>query len=491
MAKDMIDLSRLEAYKENNRIEAKKALGGLPHSLWETYSAFANTLGGIILLGVEERKDKSFLIHDLPDPQRLVDEFWSIISRKKYVSANILNQEQVRIVTLNGKRIIAITVPRATRVQRPVYLGTEVYTGSYRRDGEGDYHCTKEEVDRMIREARQRDYGSEVLEDCDMEVLNPGTVARYRAYLNRERPGHVWLKLKDEAFLEKLGAVSYGKDGRYYPVSTGLLMFGREKEISRKYPCYALDYQELGSDGIWRDQIVSGTGDWSGNLFDFFCMVSERIGKKLRFPGEQNQGRKQDTPLHRAIREVLVNCLVNADYEAKQGVIVQKAGNKLNFENPGCFGVDQEQALQGGISSPRNPILIRMFHLINIGNGEGRGLADIYSFWKEQGWAMPKIREEFHPERIQVLLEIKPEEKKGDQSRLRETRKKVAEIIYESQKQQLIDYVTVSIEISTAEAAELLDIGKSGAKQVLSKMVEEGILERKGQKRDRTYQLKV
>ena len=55
--KEVFDLSRFDSYKEDNRREVKKAEGGLPNSLWDTYSSFANCYGGVIILGVKEDRE--------------------------------------------------------------------------------------------------------------------------------------------------------------------------------------------------------------------------------------------------------------------------------------------------------------------------------------------------------------------------------------------------------------------------------------------------
>ena len=198
----MIDFSKMDQYRENNRIEAKKALGGLPHSIWETYSAFANTLGGILLLGVEEHPDHSLHTVDLPDPARLIREFWDIVNDPKKVSANILTDQQVQTVTVDGDHIIAITVPRALRQDRPVYIGGDPMSGSYRRSGEGDYRCTRDEVWSMLRDAAVQTQDMDILDHVDMDALDLDSIHRYRTQLQRRRTG--WETLPDPEFLEQL-----------------------------------------------------------------------------------------------------------------------------------------------------------------------------------------------------------------------------------------------------------------------------------------------
>ena len=148
----MLDFDNLQQYRENNRIEAKEALGGLPESIWETYSAFANAEGGIILLGVEELEDKSLHALDLLDPQWLIDDFLTILNDPTRVSVNILTEEDVQIHDIHGNHIIAITVPKADPRCRPVYVDGDILRGSYRRCGEGDCRCSREEIEAMLEE---------------------------------------------------------------------------------------------------------------------------------------------------------------------------------------------------------------------------------------------------------------------------------------------------------------------------------------------------
>lgn len=148
----MLDLNHIERYREGNRLEAKLATGGLPESIWETYSSFANTLGGVILLGVEELPDKTLRVQGLLNPEEMAEEFWSMVNDPCVVSRNILTRDQVRVSQVRGGKIIVIEVPRASHSQLPVYVGRNPFSGSYCRSGDGDYRYNRAEVAFLLKE---------------------------------------------------------------------------------------------------------------------------------------------------------------------------------------------------------------------------------------------------------------------------------------------------------------------------------------------------
>lgn len=81
--------------------------------------------------------------------------------------------------------------------------------------------------------------------------------------------------------------------------------------------------------------------------------------------------RIDDTPVHKALREALANCLINADYYGRRGIVIIKWKDSFVFSNPGDFRIDVEAAKNGGISDPRNAALIKMFNMVDIGERAG------------------------------------------------------------------------------------------------------------------------
>ena len=403
----MIDLTKLDQYKENNRLEVKKATGGLPRSIWETYSSFANTLGGIILLGVVEDPDGCLHVEGLPNPEQLEKEFWNTINNSQKISRNILSSKHVAIRTIDSKRILVIIVPKADRRDRPIYVGENPFTGAYRRNGEGDYHCTQEEVRMMLRDQAESSQDTHLIERMGMDVFDYESVARYRNRMKNNRPGHVWEDFDDSQFLYRLGATGRAEDETMHPTVAGLLMFGFDYEIVKEFPNYFLDYREqMDTSKRWTDRICSGDGSWSGNIFDFYFRVYNKLAQDIKVPFVIENGleRIDDTPVHIAIREALANCLINADYHGRQGLVILKKPNELSFSNPGNFRIDIQDAISGGISDPRNGTLIKMFNLINIGERSGSGIPMIYSVWNKQGWQIPEFVETFNPDRCTLKL---------------------------------------------------------------------------------------
>ena len=176
------DMSQFDFYRENNRWEVKKAKGGLPVSLWETYSAFANCYGGVIVLGAEENKDGSWYMTGLNNVAKLQKDFWDTINNKNKVSVNLLKDSDIETYEENGNVIMIIYVPKVKRELKPVYVNGDMFNGTFRRNWEGDYRCDRSEVLAMLRDQPEETADMKVLQNMSIDVLNVETV---RAYRNR------------------------------------------------------------------------------------------------------------------------------------------------------------------------------------------------------------------------------------------------------------------------------------------------------------------
>lgn len=82
----------------------------------------------------------------MENSDKILKNFWSTINNRLKVSLNILSNKNVDVIDCDGKEVISINVPRTDRREKPIYIGQNPMTGTYRRNYEGDYKCTIDEV---------------------------------------------------------------------------------------------------------------------------------------------------------------------------------------------------------------------------------------------------------------------------------------------------------------------------------------------------------
>ena len=211
----------------------------------------------------------------------------------------------------------------------------------------------------MLRDQPEETADMKILQDMPLDVLNSETVHAYRNRHMAYRREHVWERLSDEEYLERIGAARMSAgDHVLRPTAAGLLIFGEEYKILYEFPEYFLDYREVLDPTIrWTDRLQSSSGDWTGNLFDFFFRVYGKIVKDLKIP----------------------------------------------FKLEGITRI----------------ALMKMFNLIGIGERAGSGVPDIFSVWNDEEWREPEVDEQYNPDRTILKLPLVRRAKKTSEKNRR------------------------------------------------------------------------
>lgn len=200
----------IEKLIENNEVEIKKAFDSFPNDALQTYSAFANTNGGYIILGLTENIDNEFILSGVNNSIKIIKELFDLLNNKSKVSKNLLSESDVKEYEIESSKIIIIKVPAAKYSDKPIYLNNNRYRAYYRQNS-SDYKCSEEMVNSMIRDASPESFDSTILESYDFDDLDIETIKKYRNRFAQLKLEHPYNNDNDLDFLIKIGAMCQWK----------------------------------------------------------------------------------------------------------------------------------------------------------------------------------------------------------------------------------------------------------------------------------------
>ncbi len=194
-----------ETWQESVHLEFKKSQTKLSDDLWETYSAFANTEGGIIILGVKDNGT----IQGVDNVPQQMKNLAANLNNIEKVSCNVsLAPGMVEDMELDGKAIIVIRVPKADTSQKPVYINGNM-AKTYYRQNEADILCRGEMLQQMFRDRSRESATGRLVPYTTWTCIDKASWQGYKNRMQSFRPGHAWLELEDRELMEKLGGLHH------------------------------------------------------------------------------------------------------------------------------------------------------------------------------------------------------------------------------------------------------------------------------------------
>lgn len=263
------DIPKLLLSGENQGVEFKEAKNSFPKDGMKTICSFANTNNGLLILGVSENtKNKDFYISGVNDPDKVLDELYSLLNNPNKINRNVINEESVEVVNIKGKEIVIIPVNKVDYKDKPIYLNDNI-ASTYFRQGTGDFRCSQEQINSMLRDSAKESFDSTLIQDFSILDLDTETIKLYREKFDNINAEHPFSKLDNEQFLIKINALRRDrKDDKIKPTVAGLLIFGTHNSIKEFIPHYNVEYvlKEFSENNRFKDRVIYD-GTWGKIIF--------------------------------------------------------------------------------------------------------------------------------------------------------------------------------------------------------------------------------
>lgn len=369
---------------ETETIENKLVSGGnLPGDLWEPITAFCNSDGGTIKLGV----DKNGIIKGVET--KYIDKLCGDINSQCLSS---YNHKIYPNITLNPNGTIEVYIPPTPASLRPIFSSSRgLPKGGRVRIGTSNIQLDEEWIKRYAIAARG---GAEaqVYPGNYNQYFDSSAIARYLESVKTRR-GNVYVGLTTEDVLIKLRAIDTNNKITLF----GLLAFGTQTSLSEIVaPTIEVAVtQYSGVDKVNPDDIAEVSLDdkaLSGNVVEQFENALSLLLSKMPVRSRIDpEGKRRDYLAipELAIREVLANAIAHRDYSTLSGRIqIDIYSNRIEFTNPGRSLIPLEM-IETAHPEARNPLLMSYLRDLRITESRGRGIRTIKASLKDARLAEP------------------------------------------------------------------------------------------------------
>ena len=354
--------------------EAKEAKSELPKNIWETVSAFANTSGGWIVLGIKQI-GKKFEVCGVDNIEKLEQDFLGTLRGQKF---NTKPSASAYKYDLDGKKVLAFHVPSSS--VKPIYYNNP--SNTFVRMGSGDQRATENEIMQMYHDQSFGVRSELSIPDTDISMLNIDTLHSYRAYLNADNSLPQCKNMSDEEFCKQLNIT----DKKGMLTYAGLLMFGKTPFVTAYVPTFCVDYIEIPAPTVeaaytrYTYRIPE-----QENIWEAYLIIYRRLRTLIDTPFKLDSYRGvnvEDKRQWDILREALANLCMHTDHFSPIRSCIHAFTDKIEFMNAGNLPMQADQMARTFYSSLRNPTIAKLFRFANISENVGFGIGKLFS-WKE------------------------------------------------------------------------------------------------------------